>query len=347
MGATSDMMTVRRGRQAKLTVSICFLNEREELRRTVASLRDTASTNVDVLLVNDASTPDYDYRAIAREYECRYIENVTRLGPAACRSLSVDRAETPAVLLVDAHMRFHTEDWCQRVQDAVESNPRTLFAVRCPALDPDGCRRQVPSGLGAWVWLEPKVTDDAHASAWSVLSTEWNTTRRSEGPFETVPCLLGGAYAFDRAFFQEIGGHLGQVMYGGEEPYISTKAWLAGGACRVITDVEIGHIYRAASDAPFSLPAAFGIYNKMVLLATVFPEERFERYREYMRMVPGYAEAVEVFQTRQQLLRRLRRHLHEHVFTRPFEFFEALNSEFSAGGDISDRVDLTVSDFSD
>ena len=149
--------------------------------------------------------------------------------------------------------------------------------------------------------------------------------------------MLGGAYAFDRAFFQEIGGHLGQRGYGGEEPYISAKAWMAGGCCQTLAEVTIGHIYRTSDGPPFSIDARSVAYNKMVLLATVFPTERFERYRELMRAVPGYREGVELFQKNHELLKNLRRHLHEQVFQRPFEFFESLNSEFRSGADISDR----------
>jgi glycosyltransferase involved in cell wall biosynthesis len=344
MGKATDMRWRRSGTRRKvgLTVAICFLNEREEVRRTVESIRETAGSNVDVLLINDASKPDYDYAAVARNHGCRYIENTKRLGPAAARSLSIDRAETPAVLLLDAHMRFYDDDWWRVIEDAVSSNPRALYSVRCPTLHPNGELTGAPDGLGAWVHLETDdKEDDETQRAWSLLSPAWNIRRRSTGPIETVPCVLGGAYAFDRAFFQEIGGHLGQREYGGEEPYISVKAWMAGGSCQTLADVTIGHIYRTSDGPPFSIHARSSAYNKMVLLAIVFPTERFEMYRELMRAVPGYREGVELFQENWALLRNLRRHLHERVFQRQFGFFESLNNEFRSGADISDRVSAT------
>lgn len=322
----------------RLTVVICFLNERDEVRRTLESLRDTAGDSVEVLLVNDGSEPDYDYSHVAGTFGCRYVENPRRLGPAVCRSRGVDQTTTPMALLIDAHMRFQTDRWLERLVDAIASNPRTLYCVRSPALHPDGQPQARPDGLGASVRLVPRETGDPFARIESLLSAEWNVTRRTNGHTETVPCVLGGAYAFDRGFFQEIGGHLGLTMYGGEEPYISAKAWLAGGACQVLDDVAIAHVYRPTTVAPWSNPYGHGLYNKMVLLATVFPESRFEDYRAMLQVIPGQTDAVDVFRRNQPLLRRLRQHLRTRVFTRPFDFFERLNEDFRGGGDISDRV---------
>ena len=173
MGKAADMRW-RRSRtrsQASLTVAICFLNEREEVRRTVESIRETAGSNVDVLLINDASEPGYDYTAVAKDHGCRYIENTERIGPAAARSLAIDRAETPVVLLLDAHMRFYGDDWWRVIEDAVSSNPRSLYSMRCRTLHPSGERTGAPDGLGAWVHLETDANErDQALRAWSLLS---------------------------------------------------------------------------------------------------------------------------------------------------------------------------------
>ncbi len=324
---------------AKLTAVICFLNEREEVRRTVASIRQTAGSNVDILLINDASERDYDYEAVAKRFGCRYLEHRERVGPAVARSRGVDEIDTPWVLLLDAHMRFYAEDWWCRIEEALSYDSRAIYSMRCPPLNLAGERTGAPDGLGAWIHLEPDSRkSDPGARASSVLLPEWHNLRHASGPTKTVPCVLGGAYAFERNFFQEIGGHVGLKMYGGEEAFISAKAWLTGGSCQVLVDVEVGHIYRSGDEAPFVLASSFAAYNKMALLATVFPEDSFARYRDYMGPVPGYAEGVQIFRDNQRLLRNLRCHLHENVFRRPFAFFEALNRDFQSGGDIADRV---------
>ena len=49
-----------------LTVIIPFLNEGAEICETVKSIRETARDNVDILLINDASTDSFDYEEIGR-----------------------------------------------------------------------------------------------------------------------------------------------------------------------------------------------------------------------------------------------------------------------------------------
>ena len=50
-----------------LTVIIPFLNEGAEICETVKSIRETARDNVDILLINDASSTDsFDYEEIGR-----------------------------------------------------------------------------------------------------------------------------------------------------------------------------------------------------------------------------------------------------------------------------------------
>ena len=48
---------------------------------TVKSIRETARDNVDILLINDASTDSFDYEEIGRVYKVKYMVNKKRLGP--------------------------------------------------------------------------------------------------------------------------------------------------------------------------------------------------------------------------------------------------------------------------
>ena len=117
-----------------------------------------------------------------------------RWGAARRRTPASHRAETPVVLLLDAHMRFYGDDWWRVIEDAVSSNPRSLYSMRCRTLHPSGERTGAPDGLGAWVHLETDANErDQALRAWSLLSPAWNLTRRSSGPIETVPCVKGGA----------------------------------------------------------------------------------------------------------------------------------------------------------
>jgi glycosyltransferase involved in cell wall biosynthesis len=310
---------------AAITVAICFANERHEVARTVASIRDTAGGTVDILLMDDASDPDFDYAAVADRFHCRLHRNRERQGPGRCRTLATDMADTEIVLLLDGHTRFESSNWRERVEAAIDSDPEGLFCVESLPLNPEAEWTGQRIGWGAWVNLEPKADG-------TLLLPVWNTRALAGGLSVPVACVLGGAYAFRRQYFQRLGGHLGLLQYGGEEPSMCIKSWLAGGSCRLIIGVRIGHIYRQQIGMPYRpASASFRIYNRMALLATVFPESWFERYTEPLRQISGYAEATEIFRQQEAYLMNLRRHYHDEVFVRPFEAFLELNQAFKAG----------------
>ena len=74
---------------SKLTVIIPFLNEGEELENTLRSIREHSDGEVDILVINDASTDGWDYGDVARKYRAEYMMNKQRLGVAASRDLGV------------------------------------------------------------------------------------------------------------------------------------------------------------------------------------------------------------------------------------------------------------------
>ena len=313
-----------------LTVVIVFLNERDQLDRTVASVRETAGGQVDLLLVDDASDDGYDYQAIARRYDCRYVVNQERLGASRARDLGVELARTDHVLSLDAHVRPFTREWSRVIRDALDDDPRAVYCVGVPPIDVDGRRTDQPVGRGAFVQLGDE--DGRPETPGGVLSAVWNVTRRTSGPIEAVPCVLGGAYAYRREFYRHLWGLGGHWLWGREEPYLSMKAWLAGGSCKLLDDVEIGHIYRTAAQRPYDATWESELHNIMVLIATVFPEDYFARFGSVLdRWEPASRRLLRGA----PYLRALRDHLHRHVFVRPVEEFLALNDAFARGESIA------------
>ena len=57
----------------QLTVIIPFLNEGDEVVRTVMSVRETAGNSVDIITINDCSTDGYPYRSNLQPYSVVYI----------------------------------------------------------------------------------------------------------------------------------------------------------------------------------------------------------------------------------------------------------------------------------
>ena len=85
----------------QLTIIIPFLNEGEEIANTLFSIKDTVTEMPNILLINDASTDEYDYQSIAEQYNCEYIQHEKRLGVAESRNEGVRICGTPYFLLLD------------------------------------------------------------------------------------------------------------------------------------------------------------------------------------------------------------------------------------------------------
>ncbi|MDR0710802.1 MAG: glycosyltransferase [Prevotellaceae bacterium] len=121
----------------QLTIIIPFLNEGEEVERTVASIKETTVANPCITLINDASTDGYDYKSVAEKYGCRYVHNAERLGVAASRNLGVRESQTPYFLLLDGHMRFYESGWDERLVKLLDENPRSVLCSQTKWLEKD------------------------------------------------------------------------------------------------------------------------------------------------------------------------------------------------------------------
>lgn len=93
------MSTIEKHDLNKLTVIIPFLNEDDEVYNTVKSIRDTSDNLLPIILINDASTDDYDYKSVAKEFNTQYVLHTERKGVAASCDESVDLSETKYFLL--------------------------------------------------------------------------------------------------------------------------------------------------------------------------------------------------------------------------------------------------------
>ena len=109
---------------AQLTIIIPFLNEGEEIANTLSSIQDTATGMPAILLINDASTDGYNYRTVAEQYNCDYIQHEERLGVAESRNEGVRTCNTPYFLLLDGHMRFYEKGWDEKLLALLQENPR-------------------------------------------------------------------------------------------------------------------------------------------------------------------------------------------------------------------------------
>lgn len=251
----------------QLTIIIPFLNEGEEVFNTLDSIRNTTQGEVDLILINDASDDDCDYRKVADEFKAHYICHEKRIGVAASRDEGIGKCRTEFFLLLDAHMRFYQTDWEEKIVAVLKKNPRMLLCCQTIPLykNKEGAIEVYPNAekvYGAYIDFGGK----------DILDGKWSTYDPDpDQPVVDIPCILGAGYACNKTYWLYLRGLEGLCGYGLDEQLISLKVGLEGGSCRLSKDVRIGHIYRDKLSVPYPVQQAQLVYNKLFIAQLLLP----------------------------------------------------------------------------
>ncbi|MDR1339895.1 MAG: glycosyltransferase [Prevotellaceae bacterium] len=301
----------------KLTTIIAFLNEGAEIERTVASIRETAGDNVDILLINDGSHDGMDYETVARKYNARYHVNSIRLGAGPAKNLGTELCETPYFILFDGHMRFYHNDWWNETVNALENNDRAVYCLRCFPLD-EQYQLMKKSSLGAYIQM---FDTPEH----KVLEPAWLYGDEKAGISSIqIPCVLGASYAASKRYWQYIAGYTGLRTCGCEEAYISLKTWLEGGTCILLKNLKVGHIFR--KEFPYSISSIDFMYNKLMMAETLLPiKYKNIAFSDIHRSNPGeYEKAMSLLISDSKLITELKTY-YKQIFTRDIDSFIEFN----------------------
>lgn len=287
----------------QLSLIIPFLNEGEEVERTVKSfLEHGGAGNVDIIVINDCSYDSYPYlERLAAIPGVSYFLNRERLGVAGSRDKGVVLCRTPYFLLLDAHMRAYDDSWLTTIPALLRENDRRILCCQNTPLEKDAdgnvtADHDIPVHYGARLVITRRPP---------VPGIDWyDEEREPDNEFETIPSVLGAGYATSRNYWQRIGGLKGLQQYGCDEQLMSLKTWLEGGCCLLLKRVVLGHIYRKRM--PYEVNWHVPVFNNLLVTETLFPlrerimarsaaytadRERFltafSRLRDYLTANPG------------------------------------------------------------
>ncbi len=253
--------------EKKLSVLIPFLNEGEEVVTTVKEVRRTVGEKVNIIVVNDHSTDGFDYSAQLRPYGVTYILNEENLGSAPSRDICVGHCETPYFLFLDAHMRFYSNDWVEKIVALLEEDDRRIFCTQTKALkkNDDGSLKEIENQIPAFGAYMPLFKGAFFPDI------QWRTVEMHPNrKIEDVAFVLGASYAGSVRYWKYLHGMKGLMKYGCEEQYISIKVWLEGGRVQVVKDIIVGHIYREAS--PYVHRPATFVFNHLWISEMFFSQ---------------------------------------------------------------------------
>lgn len=321
----------------ELTVIITFLNENVEVERTLASLKKHTNSDIDIILVNDHSDDYYDYKGVAQNYNALYVENRIRMGVAASRDKGVSMVKTPFALLLDAHMRFYSDNWYDILMRNLHANSNILFCCQSKVLY-KVCEeiKSVQSTYTTGAFINMDVSSNGF------LGVSWLCHQKESGNNETIdiPCVLGAGYAFSVDLWKKIHGLNGLIKYGLDEQFISLKVWLSGGKCQLIPNIELGHVYR--DFAPYEMSALEFIYNKMLITSLIFPEpckyEVFARFRTKNSEI--YEKAYKLILTNQSWIKKEKSYL-KSIFTRNWKDVYDMNTQYLESSE-SEKADIEL-----
>lgn len=284
-----------------ITIIMPFLNEEEEPRETIKSIYNTAPSKLfKVLAIDDASTKKISLDGFE---DVTLIRNKTRMGVDGCRQLGADMVDTPYLFILDAHMRFKKDNWMEKIIDYLKREPETAWCTTCLGLgygtmDINNHKGQYYAADMLFVDKDAKPDRPAR----EVLEPKW-APKRGDGEWE-VPCILGANYGFSKKWFDYIRGLRGLQMWGTSEPFLSLKTYMAGGSCKITSDIEIGHKFR--SNAPYVTGISYLVYNKIFLCKTIFPEDLSDKLIRYMPKDINYEKAMKDIDRDKDLIRENR-----------------------------------------
>lgn len=270
----------------KVTIVVPFLNEGDEPLKTTVSLNESANPDLfDIVLVQDS--PDPLPFIVPKEFtNVKVLINGKRYGVAGSRMNGAKLAETPYIVLTDAHMRFDKNNWLETTIEALDANPRTLFAGLTRGVKDEKVDHNSGGGFGCRLLMKNEQAAGVNASFDNILlSPKW-LPEKPEIRYE-IPCVMGAYYAMSKAWFDYIGQERGLHMWGGDEACMSLKTWLMGGKVIQMKDVVIGHKYRdQVSTLPYMLYNWYKFYNNLYLVYTLFPANLLERAITHMKELP-------------------------------------------------------------
>lgn len=313
----------------KFSVLIPFLNEKEEVRKTVESVRETAGDRVDIVVVNDSSNDGYDYKTDLEGLNVRYYETKSRIGSSAGKQMCVDLCETPYFVILDAHCRFYTKNWLDLAIDLMENGEDADKSVYCCACwyfhnDTDHQSPLHMKAFGGYFDYNIK----------SIFSCGWNlnnfTLNENSKPFE-IPCILGANYISSKQWWDKIGGYKGLKLYGREETFISLKSRMAGGYVKCFPAICTGHKTRPNNRQPYACYCYEIAHNEMVVAYICTPhlfDKLLEAWKSLYSADPSiYTIAYDLFLSHQDELDRLRDEFNK-IKVKEHKELDIFNAEF-------------------
>jgi glycosyltransferase involved in cell wall biosynthesis len=307
-----------------LSVIITCFNDGAELMATLNSLFATSLPALcEVIVVDDGSLEPI--KCDGRHF--RVIRTEHRIGVGPARHLGALHAKSGYLLFVDSHSRF-THGWLQVANDAISKRPAAVLCGSCLGLGFNGSKvmnmdvtKPNAEYFGAtWNFLGP---DRKKLTEIQVFETIWALPKL--GDDYELSGIMGACYIVPRHWYLLLncGSHL--TSYGCDEQELALKTWLAGGECRMLKGLRIGHKFKEPKTnqlmrANLYNATEFVVRNKLFLIHTILPESHQTALLKQLRTVREFTRARKMIEADWPHV-ELERARNRQLFKRDFSWF--------------------------
>jgi len=273
----------------KFTIVMPSLNESSnEPRDTIESIYDTSNGELfDVIVIDDNSNKKVELNEFK---DVKLIRNDKRMGVDWCRQKGGEIATTPFLLFLDSHMRFRNDDYLVKMIDSLERETETVFCNVTLGMGYGITELKKCQGKYYGADLKLVTAPEKGRPCRQIIEPKW-CSYKNELEYQ-IQCPLGASYFMTREWFNYVRGFKGLKSWGSSEPWVALKTYLAGGSCKIRTDIEVAHFFR--SNSPFSTAIADLVYNKLYILKTIFPRELEEKLVAYLPKDTNYQKAIKL-----------------------------------------------------
>ena len=259
-----------------ISVVIPYYNDGDIIYESVGRL--LGIPNTEILLIDDGSYVPLS-PAVAVPDNVRIIRQSRNLGVGAAFDRGVREARGETILLMGCDVLVE-EGWDTHVRRLAKEHPKGIIAAACVGVTKDNDYKFVnPPRAGAEIRLKQHAQSRdkwyAERNYNDILVGAWLDPAPTA--FIKCGCLMGAAYVVNKSWYTHIGGFHGFRRWGGLEPFISIKSWLAGGYCGVEPKWRTGHVFgfndgQRDPKLRRSNRPEWAYFNKLVIAYTCLPE---------------------------------------------------------------------------
>jgi len=251
-------------------ISVCIPvhNEGSLLKSVLSNLITTARTDdFEIIIFNDGSKDSscrfQPLKLDVSNCDIKIIDSPIQYGVGYGIDRAIEQATNDSIVIMGADI-MTDYGWLKNVLNALKTHPDTIGCSACVGISPDNMDmhregRKISYGADMLVQMDfddlPKATQEnfikhKRYSYTDLFRAKWRSFKESDEPYE-LPCLLGAFYFCKKKFYQKIHGFdteahkrfHGHMLYSHLEPFLSLKAYLYGGSCKMFPEIETAHLF--------------------------------------------------------------------------------------------------------